>query len=109
MSCNDKRSIPDGCGIMVYDLEIDLKRPLIDNIGEIPLREPVALEIRNKQGQVNCLVKTITLLDAVYERFRLTAYNPAPEYGSRWIPINCIEKIYKVLQVISNEELMENS
>jgi len=104
MTCEDARSIPDGSGVMVYDLEIDFNRPLIDNIAEIPLRTPLALVMRDKNGQIKCLVKTITFVDAVYNRFLLTSYNPAPEYNG-WVPVRYVEKVYKVLQVIKKEAL----
>lgn len=104
MTCKDKRSIPHGSGILVYDLQIDCTLPLIKNVGKIPMGVPLALVIKNEKRKTECFVKTITFIDAVHNTLRLTSYNPRANYNN-WVPASWIERIFKVIQVIKKEDL----
>ncbi|MGY0036400.1 hypothetical protein [Pedobacter sp. NJ-S-72] len=106
MTCSDKRSIPDGSGILVYDLQIDCSLPLIENSGKIPMGEPLVLALRNKKGKIGYFVKTITFIDTVYNNIRLTSYNPHTSHRNWWIVASCIERIFKIIQVIKKEDLL---
>gem|GEM_PF-2215570 len=105
MTCNDYRSIPDGSGVLVYDLQLDMNKPLSDLILDIPINQPVAVCLGNEYLKYAYFIKTISVIDTLFNRIRLSSYNPQPEYYDRWVSIHMVRNVYKVIQVIKKEAL----
>lgn len=105
MTCNDERSIPDGSGVLVFDLQMDMRKSLLELAEDIPINKPIAIGLINEHGHCAFFVKIISFIDILYDRIKLSSYNPKPEYRSAWVSIHRVRSIYKVIQVIKKELL----
>lgn len=105
MTCNDGRSIPDGSGVLVFDLQMDMRKSLLELAEDIPINKPITICLANEYGQCAFFVKTISFIDTLHNRVKLSSYNPKPEYRSAWVSIHKVRSIYKVIQVIKKERL----
>lgn len=102
MTCDDERSIPDGSGVLVFDLQLDISKPLCDLAPSIPIDEPIIITLVNENSQYGFFCKTISLIDALRNRVRLSSYSRIPEYRSVWVSFHKVRSIYKIVQVIKN-------
>jgi len=102
MTCNDERSITDGSGVLVFDLQLDMLKPLSALMNDIPINEPITIALYTDSSEYTYFVDTISFIDAVNNRIKLCPYNPSPKYGG-WVSFDRIHKIYKVVQVIDKE------
>ncbi|MCB0455462.1 MAG: hypothetical protein KDC62_08745 [Aequorivita sp.] len=92
MTCNNKKSIPEGSFIFAAEIKYNP-----NNLLPIPIKKPMAILINDRNGKEHLLCKTIFFLDEVFGRIGLRSYNH--NHKDFFIPTSFIKRIFEIHEV----------
>lgn len=90
MTCDNKKNIPNRSHVLANQIKNH-------NVLKLPINKPLLIEIKGIWHKTQFVCKTISLIDNVTKRIRLTSYNP--KHKDIYIPYAEVGRVFEVQKV----------